>query len=767
MEIRSGFILTSHAVDRRSGLELHYYGRDDKGSFKLIINDQKIIFFVPKNANFDPPNVQYERVESKLKHFGNESVDTVYLSKFSDLQIVKDYCEHKGVRTFELDIKPEERFLMERFICGEITFKGTPSRNRFEIDEFTNPEVRTSDKNTSLSIMSVDIETGPDGSLYSIGFEHRTPSFTKQLVLMRNEKSFQENDWLIHFDSEEKILKYFLQEVRKLDPAIICGWHVIGFDLMFLEKKYAKYGIPFELGQENGLPNLFERKGAGFFAGMKGRVVIDGPPTLRAAFYKFSDFKLETVAQEVLGKGKDIESDAGKVSEIERRFNEDKLALAKYNLLDSTLVLDIFEKLQIIELLHKRVTLSGLLIDRISLSTAAFDFLYLPKLHRNGFVAPNRIEMLREDASTGGLVIEPKAGLHENVAIFDFKSLYPTLMITFKIDPLGRVLGQYSENTITTPSGHIFEANQNILPNILEDLMQRRAEAKSQNNLPLSQAVKILMNSFYGILGSPRCRFYHSDLPDAITQSGHFILKEAMTFFKEKNLEVIYGDTDSVFVKFPKDYRVEDQPSLALELTSKLSQKLKSEFKVESKLECEFEKNFTKLYFTQARGGQGAGAKKRYVGVNQGKIEFTGMEVVRSDWTKLAKIFQRQIYQNFFDGIEITDYIKSFIKDLEAGLFDDSLVYTKRLSKAPSEYTKNVPIHVKAALKINHTGPYRLKQVSYVITKSGPEPVENHSTQYDYNHYIEKQLKPIADDVLVYQNTSFDSIIIGDQLSLL
>lgn len=767
MEIRSGFILTSQAVDGRSGVELQYFGRDHKGSFKLIFNNQKIVFFIPKNVEFNPPNVIFDRKSSQLKHFGNELVDTVYLSKMSDLQIVKDYCEHKGIRTFELDIKPDERFLMERFICGEVSFKGPANQSRDNIDEYINPEIKPGSLRTQLSIMSVDIETGSDGSLYSIGYEYRSLNQTKQLVLMKNDKDFHENEWLIHLSSEEKILKYFIQEVQKLDPAIICGWHVIGFDLMFLEKKYSFYGIPFELGQERSLPNLFERKGAGFFASMKGRVVIDGPPTLRGAFYKFSDFKLETVAQEVLGVGKDIESDAGKVLEIERRFREDKLALAKYNLLDATLVLDIFQKLQTIDLLYQRVKISGLLIDRLSLSTAAFDFLYLPRLHRNGFVAPNRVEMLREDASTGGLVIAPTAGLHENVAIFDFKSLYPTLMITFKIDPLGRVLGQDSDNIIKTPSGHSFEADQNILPEILENLMLKRAEAKKQQNNSLSQAVKILMNSFYGILGSPRCRFYHSDLPDAITQTGHFILKEAMTFFKEKNLEVIYGDTDSVFVKFPKDYSVESQPELANQLNSTLTKKIRDEFGVNSSLECEFEKNFTKLYFSQTRGGHGGGAKKRYVGVNQGKIEFTGMEVVRSDWTKLAKIFQRQIYKNFFEGVDITDYIKTFIKDLEAGLFDDSLVYTKRLSKAPAEYTKNIPIHVKAALKINHTGPYRLKQVSYVVTKSGPEPIENNPTQFDYNHYIDKQLKPIADDVLVYQNTSFDSLITGDQLSLL
>ena len=124
-----------------------------------------------------------------------------------------------------------------------------------------------------------------------------------------------------------------------------------------------------------------------------------------------------------------------------------------------------------------------------------------------------------------------------------------------------------------------------------------------------------------------------------------------------------------------------------------------------------------------------------------------------------------ELFQKFFAGEELEFFIKEYIKNLEAGLYDDLLVYTKRLSKAPQEYTKNIPIHVKAALKVNHTGPYRLKEVSYVITKEGPEPINNSPRNFDYQHYIEKQLKPIADDVLHSLNMSFDAFILGDQLS--
>ena len=760
---KTGFIITSHAVDTSRGMELHFHGTTGEHRFKLILENQKVVFFILKESEFSPTNIKFERKSGGLKNFSHKEVDTIYLHKSSDIQTVKEYCQSKGIRTFELDIRPAERFLMERFIKGEISFQGDVEI-KHNIHIYRNPQVSASTVTTPLSILCLDIETGSDGRLYSIGYEYRNSHKTRQNVLMLSEQSRKVNEWFTTYDSEEKVILAFLQELKALDPTILCGWHVIGFDLMFLEKKCQSLGISFTIGIEDSKPNMYERKGAGFFAQVKGRVVIDGPPTLRGAFYKFSDFKLETVAQEVLKVGKDIASDTEKVLEIERRFREDKLALAKYNLLDCTLVLDIFDKLQIIDLVHKRSMISGLLIDRLSVSTAAFDFLYLPFLHRRGFVAPNRVEMLREDASTGGLVIEPSSGLHENVAIFDFKSLYPTLMTTFMIDPLGRVLE--TDQKVTTPSGHDFSSENPILPEILKDLLSKREDAKTDNKKALSQAIKILMNSFYGILGSPRCRFYHSDLPDAITQTGQYILREAMSFFKEESLEIVYGDTDSVFVKFSQTPSKEQTQQLARKLNRTIRTSFREKFDVESYLECEFEKCFDLIYFSKARNGEGA-AKKRYAGLVGNEVEFTGMEVVRSDWTRLAKIFQTKIYEKFFSGVDIKEYIKSFIQDLESGFYDQDLVYTKRLSKPPKEYVKNIPVHVKAALKVDHKGPYRLKQVSYVITKSGPEPIESSPTSFDYNHYIEKQLKPIADDILTYQNTSFDSLILGDQLSLL
>lgn len=761
MDLRQGYILTSHWRDTPHGLELNYFGTSGNKPFKLSFTNQKIVFFILKESEFNPNQVTFERKSGGLKNFSHQEVDTIYLSKYRDLSTIRDYCQVKGIRTFELDILPTERFLMERFVNAQVEFSGIAKQSN-NLDTYIDPQIRPKQINIKLSSLSLDIETGVNGELYSIGLYFEYDNVTKEKVLMLSNKTESFDSLLNFYQSEKEILVEFTKLLTLWDPDLIIGWHVIGFDLMFLEKKFIKNNLEFKLGRNNSSMSLDERKGAGFYANTQGRIVLDGPPVLRSAFYKFKNFKLDTVASEVLGMGKDIASDAGKVSEIERRFKEDKPALAKYNLLDCKLVTDIFFKLDIFNLLIQRSKISGLLIDRLMVSTAAFDHVFLPKLHRKGYIAPNRIDIVRDESSAGGMVIEPIAGLHKNIAIFDFKSLYPSIIMTFKIDPYSKI--QSGTNTINTPKEFYFSKTEHILPEIIENLMSERQFAKDINNQSLSQAIKILMNSFYGIMGSSRCRFYHSDLPTAITTTGHWILKMAIEFFENKGLKVIYGDTDSLFIQL-NEKNDELCQKICKELDIFLAQLIKDQFNVDSKLECEFEDLFDQIFFTKSRGSDAA-AKKRYAGMIDGNIHFKGMEFVRSDWTELAKEFQKELYQMFFSGEELESYIKSYIKSLEEGQFDHMLTYTKRLSKAPQEYIKNIPVHVKAALKIDHNGPYRLKEVSYIITKSGPEPINNNPTNFDYQHYIEKQLKPIADDILYSQDKSFDAFILGDQLTL-
>lgn len=756
------FILTSNWHEDEQ-FKLQYYCSSDLGPVLLKFDTEKFVFFMEQSSKTPSSSTHFQEKNLPLKTFDNKPVKAIYTKNSKDFFKIKNECAQAGVRLYESDIWPQDRFLMERFINGSLEVCGD-----FKVIDgirvFENPEVRSCDYTPVFTHLSFDIETGVDGSLYSIGVDYFGKREFRN-VYMLSESDSIEHSQLSFFSTETKLINAFLKDFKAIDPDIIIGWHVIGFDLNFLINKCLKLKIDFNLGRDKKPLSVEEKKGLGFFTNMKGRVVIDGPPALRAAFYQFKNFKLETVATSVLGISKDIASDSGKVSEIERRFKEDKHALAKYNLLDCTLVTDIYRKLSLVEFMVERVRISGLLIDRLGISTAALDHVYLPQLHRRGFVAPNALDLDKEEQSTGGMVIEPVAGLHKNVGIFDFKSLYPTIIRTFNIEPLALVCAD--TNPIRTPVGNKFSKTEHILPELIENLMKKRFQAKQSGNKPLNMAIKILMNSFYGLMGSYRCRFYHADLPTNITQTGHWILKQSIEFFENRNLTILYGDTDSIFVKFPDD--INNMNKFAEVISAELNIFLKNiildEFKVVSFLELEFEKTYSKLFFSSLRGTD-IGAKKKYVGVCDHQIEFVGMEFIRSDWTDLSKKFQMELYEHFFNNEPIEQFIKMFIKDLKDSKYDDLLVYTKRLSKDPKEYLKNIPQHVKAALLINYTGPYRLKEVSYIVTMSGPVPVDNNPEKPDYEHYIDKQIKPIAEQVLKYHNTSFDSIHLGDQLSL-
>ncbi|HVO74553.1 MAG TPA: DNA polymerase II, partial [Ignavibacteriaceae bacterium] len=567
------------------------------------------------------------------------------------------------------------------------------------------------------------------------------------------------------FKSEKDLLSEFLEWFKEKDPDFIIGWNIVGFDILFLEKKCGKLNINFDLSRNDGKLVLKKRKIGGYFVSVSGRIVIDGPAALRAAFFSFEDYKLETVAQEILGTGKLIAPSHGKVFEIERLFKEDKIGLAEYNIKDSELVTAIFKKIGIIDLCVKRAQLSGLFLDQLGFMSAAFDHFYLPRLHKRGFAAPNVKDLETTQHSAGGHVLEPQPGIYQEVILLDFKSLYPTIIRTFKIDPLSRLLSY--ENPVHTPDGYSFSSANHILPDFIGELMEKRADANRKKDRPLSQAIKILMNSFYGVMGSYNCRFYHPDLPSAITSTGKWLLLECKDYLEKNGYLIIYGDTDSLFIKL-KEGEAENPEAagkrLASELNTYLKEKLASSFSVESFLEIEFEKYYSKFIITMARKGE-TGAKKRYAGMriveNKEIFEFVGMEFVRSDWTKLAKEFQMELYERIFTNKEIHDWIRDIVNRIRKGELNDKLVYRKRLRKDMADYTKNLPPQVRAARMLS-TGE---AVVRYIITKSGPVPVELNPRNIDYQHYIDKQLKPITDSVLGLLGESFNSIINSDQLS--
>ncbi|HEX2961812.1 MAG TPA: DNA polymerase II [Ignavibacteriales bacterium] len=760
------FILTGEYQDLQKGNTLHYWGISEEGMpVEFVIDTVRPVFFINRDDTSISLPFQYTRREVKLKSFDFKDVDALYFRTQRDLKAASESLHLQYIKTYESDVDPVKRFLMERFIYAQLKLTGESVKAGGSL-RFINPKVEPCEFEPKFKTVSIDIETGiKDGRLYSIAAHISGREGEEKVVFMLGDGAPEKGELRL-YKTEKDLLQSFLSWFKSADPDIIIGWHVIGFDLMFLENKARELNVAFDISRGGGKIRLTERKMGGYFAYIPGRVVLDGPPTLRSAFYSFEDFKLETVAQELLGKGKTITPDEDKIGEIERYFSEDKHKLAEYNLQDAVLVTEIFSKTGLIDLCVTRSQISGLMMDQLSKMTQAFDNFYLPRLHRAGFVAPESNDVKAQENLAGGYVIDPKPGIYDNVIVMDYKSLYPSIIETFKIDPLSMIMSE--ENSILTPGGYSFSKTKNILPEYIGSLMHKRTKAKKSRNKHLAQAIKILMNSFYGVMGAYNCRFFHPYLPNAITSTGQWILLESKRFFEEKGYEIVYGDTDSLFVKLkkgegPKAMSLGEE--LAREINLYWKERIKKEFSLESFLEIEFEKHYSRFILTPARGGE-MGAKKRYAGLIQsddGKrsLEFTGMEIVRSDWTRLAKEFQQELYSRIFNEEDAGDWIRNFVDEVNRGFHDEKLVYRKRLRKDVDLYTKNTPPHVKAARLTNTTSGI----IKYVMTKRGPVPIELEHWDYDYQHYIDKQIKPIADSVLGLLGQSFDTLFRPTQLN--
>ena len=569
------------------------------------------------------------------------------------------------------------------------------------------------------------------------------------------------------FATERELLLRFFALLRELDPDVITGWNVIDFDVSVLRTLCLRHGVPFRLGRTDD--ETIVQRDQSFSrdprANAPGRQILDGLALTRSAFIRLDDYKLETAAQAFLGRGK-LMTGEGRGTEIERAFREDRQLLVDYNLRDAQLVLDVLAARRLVDLAVSRSLLTGMQLDRVGASIASVDFLYLHELRARGVVAPS-VGAEHEPAEVaGGAVLDSVPGLFRNILVFDFKSLYPSIIRTFNIDPLTYVPPERrsgERDLIETPGGAAFVRTPGILPELVARLWRERDAARAAEDGLGAHAIKILMNSLYGVLAASSCRFFSPAIANAITLTGQHLIHLAAEEVRRLGHAVIYGDTDSLFVDV-------DEPDEAVALRraeeiriavgTMLARRLRDDFGLDSFLELEFEKCYRRFFMPEVRSGAG-GSKKRYAGLvgrdgGEEAVEFVGLEAVRRDWTPLAKRFQRELLGLVFHDRPVEDFIRGFLGELRAGRLDDLLSYKKAVRKQLADYTRTTPAHVKAARKLN--GP-TARIVEYVMTTAGPEPVEERRNGLDYEHYVERQIEPIADAVLRFLSIHFGDVV--------
>lgn len=413
--------------------------------------------------------------------------------------------------------------------------------------------------------------------------------------------------------------------------------------------------------------------------------------------------------------------------------------------------------------MQKRSSITQTPLSKVKSPIATLDIMYLKELHKRGFVASSHYDFSNSSQIEGAYVIEPKKDFYKNIFVFDFKSLYPSIIMTFNIDPFTFTNENQSKQLITAPNGANFSREKGILPDLIKQIYLEREIAKKENDDIKSYALKITMNSFYGAIASPKSRYYNRNIGEAITSFGRKILLKAKAFVEKRGDIVIYGDTDSIFVKINglDSNNLEEMKRYGKQIETKLNEFfmewIEHEFKLKSYLKIELEKIYSKFFIA---------SKKRYVGFDlmKGKKQFVGMEAIRGDWTELARNFQKELVELIFNESKLKDikkYIIVKINDLKAGKYDSELIYTKKITKPLTEYTKTTPPHVKAARELKN---FHGQVVRYIMTKNGPKHInlikENKKHyEYDYEHYIEKQLKGVSDDLLETIGIDFDSII--------
>ncbi len=776
VETLFGFPLTRHQRDTAQGIELSYWLVTDQGPRCVTLPRQEAVFFVRQQ---DLAKIEQALKDLKgwrcqplaLHNLRNEAVAGLYTSSLKQLNRLIDRLTALQIPMMEEDIRPVDRYLMERFIYAGARYLVIDGK----------PRLAPCDYHPTLRVFSFDIETTLKADrILSIAYQSEEES----KVLMVGEP--QPYPAIHYVPDEASLLMQFMADLKRIDPDVLIGWNVIGFDLRVLQKRAEALGISLVLGRDQQPLKVGSYGSNRHYARLAGRVVLDGIDSLKGATWHFERYSLEFVAQTLLNRGKAIDSVSDRGESIQRMYAHDQRALAHYNLEDCRLVSEIFKKTALIEYFIERTRLTGLALDKVGGSAQAFDNMYLPALHRAGYVGPQYASGETGAHVPGGHVMDSQPGLYRNVLVLDFKSLYPSIIRTFKIDPLGLTLGlsdqQAGHANVPGFLGAHFSREHAILPGIIERLWLARDEAKAAGRQAMSQAIKIQMNACYGVLGSNVCRFYDQRLSASITCRGQQILTEtAAQIEAEFGYQVIYGDTDSVFVWVGDELSPSEAnaigPQLAQRLNGWWQEKLANDFQLTSALELQYETCYRRFLMPRMRDSE-FGSKKRYAGLRwqvgaPEQLIFKGLENVRSDWTQLAKSFQRDLYEQVFSDQPCQEMVKQRVLQLLAGELNEQLCYHRRLRRPLHTYQRNIPPHVRAARQLsNHYQqkgmPNPLHQgdtVAYLMTLQGPEAAEISQSAIDYSHYIDKQLRPVADSILPFIGLSFDDLI-QPQLSL-
>ncbi|EMA06811.1 replicative DNA polymerase I [Haloarcula vallismortis] len=518
------------------------------------------------------------------------------------------------------------------------------------------------------------------------------------------------------FDEEEAMLEAFVDYIVDTDPDVLTGWNFDDFDApYFLDRleELQSYNHDFDL-EIDRLSRVDEVWRSGWGGpDIKGRVVFDLLYAYkRTQFTELESYRLDAVGEQELGVGK--ERYTGDIGDL---WEQDPEQLLEYNLRDVELCVELDREQDIIDFWDEVRTFVGCKLEDATTPGDAVDMYVLHKLHGE-FALPSKGQQESEDYE-GGAVFDPITGVRENVTVLDLKSLYPMCMVTTNASPETKVdPEQYDGDTYRAPNGtHFRKEPDGVIREMVDELLTEREEKKEQRNefdpenpeygrLDRQQAaVKVIMNSLYGVLGWDRFRLYDKEMGAAVTATGREVIDYTDEVVANEGYEVVYGDTDSVMLQLGDvgpddvegDVEITDEmrekhPEMGDDELELIATTIQKGFELEETInasydefameelnasEHRFQIEFEKLYrrFFQA------GKKKRYAGNivwKEGKhvddIDITGFEYQRSDIAPITKRVQKEVIDRIVRG-EDAESIKQYVSDVIEDYQDGNVNY--------------------------------------------------------------------------------------------
>ncbi len=757
-----------------------------------------------------------------------------------DVPTIRDEVQGYADRMYETDIMFKNRFMIDTGIFGmgwaqtvdeacasEPAYLGKVDSDVTVVAQVSPAEIA---RNAPMRYLAFDIECLVDGGIptadrspiimISIAFEPAHQGELETLVLVGKEAG-GDCDGTEHFTNETDLLNRFFKIVRDYDPDVILGYNSNEFDFPYITKRVEVLEaegkrLYANIGRDNRA--VFCRKiGIVTRVSVTGRIVADVLPLVRRA-YSIKQYTLKNVARTLL----DIEKFDVSLQQMGEYWNDDGEKLAEfieYARRDSVLALRLLLDLKLLDKYIALSQVSGALLQDVldGGQSSMVENLMFREFKKRDRVIPPRPEhdlmgkrYSDSEELKGGAVLEPVRGLLKDVVVLDYKSLYPTIMMAHNLCYSTVVTGEgrtgspesKSESVqdfdlIRAPSGGEFvpaKIYNGIVPGILENLLDRRTETKKKMRsadeeehrvLDATQnALKILLNSFYGYSGYARARLYSLVLANAVTSFGRKNILDTKELIdesigtmrlpdgKEFSLSVVYGDTDSVFVQIRPENEgggegengevsLDDAESIGKTVAGMVSRELPDP------MELEFESVVHRAIFI---------AKKRYAlwafeKTDDGwkdSIKVKGMETVRRDWCGLTsktlnKVLELVLKEGRVD--DAIDYVRGVVdrvRNLDVSrdwdLVED-LILTRRYTKKKESYKSKQP-HITVVEKIRERGgivPAIGDRVPFVIiagkglfvdSAEDPEYVKEHNIALDVNYYIKKQILPPVERIL-------------------